>query len=1101
MENLLPSWLSKASTQSLYQVLISFVILCLSTSLAAQTRTITGQVKDETGEPLIGANVLVKETGSGTVTDINGNFELEVNEGDQTLVISFIGYSSQEISIENKSTVSIVLKESVELSEVVVTALGVEREEKALGYAVSELGNDDIAAVKPVNLTNALSGKVPGVFVAGSGNGPTASANITIRGQTSLTGNSQPLFVVNGMPITNGLFSPGDGLNGSTTIDFGNAAQVINPDDIESMSILKGPAAAALYGSRAANGVILVNTKTGKDSRGWGVQINSTTNFETILRLPDYQNSYGFGGYGFYSYNDGTVYTDLNGINYYDAFGENWGPPLNGTPVRQWDSGEELKPLTPAPDNIRNFFRTGVTAINNIALTHSDDGGQFRFSYSNLSRRGIVPNTNLRRNMLSASIGRNLWDDRLTFQVDAMYINSGSDNVPNAGYDETSSVMYGWLWYPRQVPIDDLRDYWKPGLEGEEQQYVENLWVNNPWFVVNENTNSFQSNRIFGLAQLNYKFSKNFSARFRFGADVNDEQRQFRRAPSTRGIPFGSYREDELTFSETNTELLLTYNTDLMDNSLFDVTVRLGGNIMRQRSNTLRANNPQLLLPGLFTLTNNRADLLVENREAEKGINSIFGLASLSYDNFLYLDVTGRNDWSSTLPTANNSYFYPSVSLSAVLSEKMNLGTNSALSFLKLRGAYAEVGADTDPYLLQNFYSPQPLFGGSPAFTNSSFSANPNLRPERTTSWEVGADIRFFNNRLGLDATYYDMLSKDQIIFLPVSLASGRESRLVNAGEIRNRGVEIMVTAEPIRTEKFSWIINWNLGHNRAVVQSLPEGVEGSYPIIADVYPGDEGSANLELVAIEGELLGQLWGLGFQRDDQGRIIHGENGLPLLTDEKVSAGSYQPKFRTGIYNTFRYGAFSLGFLFDGQVGGKIYSRTHALMNTGGTITNNDDPNLDLSTLDGRPIYDISYNEDGTPIYDQVEPGGVVGPGVKRLPDGTLVENDIVVPTRDYFYAYYGNGFNRDNIEAATYDATYFKLRELRLTYTLPADLTRRWGLQQASVSFVGRDLLLFTQVPSIDPETFSIRNGLFVNGFESTQLPSVRSMGVAINLGF
>jgi TonB-linked SusC/RagA family outer membrane protein len=1080
--------------------LLLFFLIVLTSFSAAQTRQISGSITDGSGEPLIGANILVKGTTRGVVSDFEGKFVLELNPEDKTLIVSYTGFSEQEITLDNRDIYNIVLEESIDLSEVVVTALGVEREEKALGYAVTKLDANEISTVKPVNLTNALAGKVPGVYISGSANGPTASSNITIRGETSLTGNSQPLFVVNGMPITNGLFSPGDGLNGSTTVDFGNSAQLVNPDDIESISVLKGPAAGALYGSRASNGVILISTKTGEKSRGWGVEINSTTNFETILKLPDFQNSYGFGGYGFYSYLDGTNYTSFNGINYYDAFGENWGPRLDGTPIIQWNSNGVPVPNTPAENNVRNFFRTGITAINNIAITNNSGTGNFRLSYSNLSRRGIVPNTNLSRNTLSASFGKRLWDERLRIQLDAMYVGSGSDNVPNAGYDENSSVMYGWLWYPRQVPIDDLRQYWKPGLEGVQQRYVEELWVNNPWFVANENTNSFNEDRIFGTASVEYDFFKNFSARFRFGADVKNEGRQFRRAPSTQGIPFGSYREDELSFTETNTELLLSYTLDPEQSPRFGLGLKLGGNLMRQQSKILSANNPQLLQPSLYTLSNNRSGILVDNRRAEKGINSVFAVANLSFDNFIYLDLTGRNDWSSTLPTENNSYFYPSATLSVILSEKLGWSSNSVLSFLKLRGAYAEVGADTDPYLLQNFYEPEPLFGGTPALSTSSFAANPDLRPERTVSWEIGADIRFLNNRLRLDATYYDMLSKDQIIFLPVATTSGKSTRLVNAGEIRNRGVEILLSAEPIRTSNFSWRIDWNLGHNRAIVETLPDGVAGSYPLVADVFPGDEGSANLELVAIRGELLGQLFGLGFQRDEQGRIIH-ENGLPLLTEEKVSAGSYQPKLRTGIYNTFTLGAFSLGFLFDGQVGGKIYSRTHALMNTGGTITNNNDPNLALSTLDGRAEYDISYNANGDPVYDLVDAGGVVGPGVMFDGDGNLVPNTVSVPTRDYFYAYYGNGFNRDNIEAATYDATYFKLRELRLTYQLPAALVQRWGIQGASVSLLGRNLLLFSDVPSIDPETYSIRNGRFVNGFESTQLPSVRSMGFSLNLSF
>ncbi len=1091
--------------------LLSLLFLLLTSGLFAQ-QTLTGVVVEPNGEPVIGANVYIKGSTTGTITDFDGTFDLEAPDDAITLVVSFVGYATHEVPISGQMEFNITLSEDISLDEVVVTALGVERDEKALGYSVQKIGNEQVSAVRPVNVTNALAGKVSGVYVTGSGNGPTASSNITIRGESSLSGNNQALFVVNGMPITNGLFSPGDGLNGSTTIDFGNAAQIVNPDDIESISVLKGPAAAALYGTRAANGVILVTTKTGEQAKGWGVDINTTTTFEDILRLPDYQNEYGFGGYGFYSYDGGSTYTtaekEIGGqtrtIRYYDAFGENWGPRLDGTPIKQFNTSDEAMPFTPAEGNIRDFFRTGIINTNNISLSNVDETSDFRLSFTNLNRRGIVPNTDLGRNTFQASIGKRLFDEKLRLRFNGMYVRGNSGNVPNAGYDESSSVMYGWLWYPRQVPIDDLKDYWKPGQEGIQQSYVEELWVNNPWLVVNENTNAFQSNRIIGNVEAEYSFLENLSLRFRLGADLNDEQRQFRRAPSTRGVLLGSYREDDLSFSETNTELLLSWGTSKRDNSLFDLDLKLGGNLMRQKSNFLIANNPQLLLFGtdesVFSLTNNRSGVLSENPQAEKGINSVFGLASFSYNNFIYLDVTGRNDWSSTLPTDNNSFFYPSASLSLVLTDALGLSTTSALSFLKLRGAYAEVGNDTDPYLLDNYFDPEPLFGSNPAFTTAALAGNPDLKPERTTSYEFGVDARFLNNRLSFDATYYNMLTSDQIIFLPTAVTSGKESQLVNAGEIRNKGVEFLMNARAVDNPGFTWDVTLNVGHNRAIVESLPEGVEDSYPLVADVYPGDEGSADLELVAVEGELLGQLRGLGFQRDDNGNIIH-ENGLPLLTEEKVLAGSYQPDLRAGIYNTFGFGNFSFGFLFDGQFGGNIYSRTHALMNTGGTITNNDDPNLDLSTLEGRPEYDITYDAEGEPVYDLIDAGGVVGPGVKFDNDGNLVENDVSVPTRDYFYAYYGNGFNRDNIEAATFDATYIKLREMRLSYQLPQRFISNIGLQQASVSLVGRNLLLFTDVPSIDPETYSIRNGRFVNGFESTQLPSTRSFGFSINIGF
>ena len=989
-------------------------------------------------------------------------------------------------------TASDTIGETETIGEVVVTALGVTREERALGYSVQNVKSKDISSVPATNVVNNLSGKLSGVYITGSSSGPTASANVTIRGATSLNGNSQALFIVNGVPITNGLFSPGDGLNGSTTIDFGNASQVINPYDIESVSVLKGPAAAALYGTRAANGVIYITTKNGSNSKGWGVSVNSNVFFESPLKMPDYQNQYGFGGYGKYSYNGGSTYTG----DYYDAFGENWGPRLDGTPIKQFNSDGQAVPFDAAEGNIRDFFRTGVNATNNIAISHGDENGDFRLSYTNLNRTGIVPNTDLTRNILQTSIGRS-FKDKLDIRMNGMMVNSGSSNVPNAGYDESSSIMYSWLWFPRGVNMADMQNYWKPGQENVQQRYVEELWGNNPYFLVNENTNSFDSRRIIGDINATYHFNDQLNFRLRHGADMMNDIRQYRRATSTKGVPFGSFREDRIAFSESNTEALLSwtnYDRENASNPL-RIDVKAGGNIMMQESSSLIANNPQLLQPGVFTLTNNRSSVQTENRVARKQINSLFGLASIAYNRYLYVDLSARNDWSSTLPPENSSFFYPSASVSFVPTELMQ--RNPTLNFLKVRAAYAEVGSDTDPYLLNNTYSPEPLFGSSPAFGINRFATNPNLLPERTSSYEAGLSAKLFRNKIGVDFTYYSMLTKDQIIYLPVATTTGRSSRLANGGSIQNNGIELSINADVVKNDKFVWNTRLNLGRNQAVVASLPDGVENGYPIVADMYPNDGGSADMEYVAVEGELLGQIKGLTFQRDADGNIIH-KDGLPLMSDEKSTIGSYQPDFRIGWMNSFSYGQWQMSILFDAQVGGKIYSRSHALYNTGGAITNNDDPLLDMSTLDGRRTYNISYDANGEPVYDLVDEGGVVGKGVMYDDQGNIVQNDVKVPTRDYFYAYYGNGFNRDNVEAATYDASYLKLRELRVSYALTSEQAKKIGFSGLTVSLVGRNLLLFTNVPSIDPETYSIRGGLFIPGYESTQMPSIRSFGISLN---
>lgn len=1088
-------------------------LLLLGYSGFAQLTELNAIVVDENNFPLPGATVQILDSQAGVVTDFDGKFSIELSE-ESVVEISYIGYDKYILSAPFDGISQIQLTPANELGEVVITALGIRREEKALGYSVQGIKASEISKVKATNVVNSLAGKVAGVNITGSAAGPSASSNINIRGASSLMGNNQPLFVVNGMPVTNDLYTFDDGLNGSTSIDFGNAAQIINTDDIDAISVLKGPAASALYGSRAANGVILIETKTGNFSKkGLGVEVNTSIQISNPLKLPDYQNIYGSGGGGKYSYLNGSTYIGSN--ENYDAYGENWGPLMNGQLVKQFDSNGEAVPFTPSPNNIRDFYETAFTHSTNVAINSSSDKGQSRFSYTHLDNIGLIPNTDLERNTFQTSIGKSMLDDRLSVQFNSMFVRSTSDNIPNSGYDESSSVMYGWLWLPRQVDIDALRDYWMPGQEGVQQRYAENLWVNNPWFIANENTNAFQSNRMISNLQLAYDINPNFDIRFRYGMDYVDEQRQYRRAPSTKAVLNGSYREDEISFRESNAELILNFDPNPEEDNPIDVNVKLGGNIMSQKANFGVANNPELQIfgtgPSVYTLANSRSGVLVESQKTNAEIASVFGLVTLDYNNWVYLDLTYRNDWTSTLvnplvgiENSNYSFGYPSASTSVLLSEVLDLGEK--INFLKVRASYAEVGNGAPAYSFGNTYTPQAAYGNTPVFTAGNTISDPSLKNERTTATEFGLDIRLLENKVNVDLTFYQMNSFDQIISLPVAKSSGYDYTLTNGGEISNTGIEIATRVNWIEQQDFSWDSQINYGRNRAIVESLPEVIQsGRYSIVADIFPGDEGGSDLELVAEEGELLGQLYGLGFQRGPDGQIIH-ENGLPLHTTEKVSAGSYQPDFRLGILNNIRYKNFNLSFLFDGQVGGKIYSRSHALYATAGTITNLDDPNLDLSTLEGRTFYGVDYDVAGDPVYTLEQQSGVVAPGLMYDGSGNLVKNTVEVPAggagyTGYFYNYYGNGFNRDNIEAASYDATYFKLRELSVSYTFDEGIIKKLGMQSAVVSVIGRNLLLFSKVPTIDPETFSIRNGLFVNGFESTSIPSMRSFGLNLNLTF
>lgn len=1077
-----------------FRYLLLFLLIGLGNFVNAQSTTIKGTVTDEDGLPLINTTVYVKgKIDKGYVnTSYDGRFEIDANRGD-SLVIACIGYEQRRIAIEER-VLNVVLSREKEKAQV-VTGLGISRSEQELGYAIQSIPSEEIRYSKTHNFLHALNGKVTGAQIKSSSAGPTSTTSMVIRGETTLSGRTQPLFVLNGMPMTNSLFSTGDGDNGSTTIDFGNAAQVIGIDDIQSVSILRGASAAIAYGSRAANGVVLITTKNAKGrKKGWSASINSTITAETILKLPDYQNEYGFGGYGKYSYDGGNTYEG----SLYDAFGENWGPRLDGRLIKQWNTNGEPTPYLPTPNNIRNFYRTGISTINNVAVFNGGENGHFRLSFSSLLKEDIVPNSDLHRTTMLASFGQNI-GEKIKLEANAFYTLSGSKNIASGGYDESSSILYGWLWFPRNANIEDFKSYWEPGFKGEQQRYAENLWVNNPWFLVNENTNSFLANRFAANAVLNFDILEGWTARVRGGADVHYESRFLKRAYSTRRQPLGGYETNRIESSELNIEGLTSYQTK--KNKTFVFSGTLVFNMMRQQGSLIRSSVSQLSVPGVYNLGNAKAALQTDEYNYTQGINSLYGITTLSYKKMLHLEAAARNDWYSTLSAGpiGGGYIYPSVTLSAVLTEMFQLPSSSFLNFAKLRIAYGSVQADQDPYLLDNYYqygsnwNNYSLLGVQPVLNDGG------LVPERTESFEAGFDVRLFDNKLSIGATFFNIEGFNLIAQRPLPISSGYTAKVTNRGRIRNRGVEISIQATPVKLQQFSWSLGWNATRMRSNVLSLGEDGLQSFPIVENMFPGDVGTG-LSLEAQVGKPYGQLVGLGFQRDESGNIIH-ENGLPLMTTERVSAGTYQPDGIFGFSNTLQYKNFEFSFLFSGQFGGKIYSRTHAMLNTGGSITNYDDPNLDLSTLEGRVEYDITYNSSGDPIYTPTNQAdaGVVAPGVMYDANGNLVPNDVKVNTRDYFYAYYGNGFNRDNIEAATFDATFVKLKEARLTYKLPSKLLEKVNLRAVEISLVGRNLLLFTAVPSIDPETFSIRNNRIIQGFESGQFPPTRSISLNISI--
>ena len=1102
--------------QSRRALLAAGAWILLISSAYAQT-TVSGTVtSSEDSSPLPGVNILVKGTAEGTISDAEGKFSIAVPSKESFIIFSFVGYQSQEIPVDGRTSFDIVLSsDAQQLSEVVVTALGIEKEKRDLGYSVQELKGDVFTQAREINIVNALSGKIAGVQVVGNPSGVGSSARVTIRGERSLDiNNNQPLFIVDGVPISNG-FVGSDG-RGTQDVDYGNGAASINPDDVESLTVLKGPSATALYGARGQNGVIIIKTRSGKGKKGIGVSVNTTITTETPLRLPDYQNVYGQGLNGEFGFVDG------NGSGTRDGVDENWGPKMEGQMLTQYDGHtsngyrggdvgnlntrigpvdlasqlDKRGAITPTPflnynDNLKDFFETGITYSQNVALSGSNEFGDFRASYTYLNQTGMVPNTDLKRNTFSLSAGYEL-TDKLSVRVNGNYVASASDNRPNLSYG-TENIMYLFnCWFPRSANIETLRDYWQADRVGLNQFNFNYNYHDNPYFNLYENTNGLNGDRLYGNMSATYKFTDWLSLMIRGGTDYNAELRNRRRAWSTQRFPLGSYREEKLTFQETNLDFLLSFHKELSTD--VSLSAYAGGNLMKQTSTYSDVFAPELTVPGIFSINNSRVAIQASAYEYERRINSVYGSAQASFRDYLFLEVTARNDWSSTLPSANWSYFYPSASLSAVLTDIFGL-SNGPLSFAKVRVGLAGVGSDTKEYRLVNTFASQEAAQGLPVYSESATINNAQLLPEQSRSFEVGADLRFLNNRIGLDVSYYETRTENQTIPVPLSITSGYSSRIINAGLVENKGIEVMLNLVPIDLENgFNWNIDLNFSRNRSQVKELytdpVSGQEINNYVMASRY--------VTVEARVGERMGDMYGIGYQRvsnnpadpyyDPTGEfvaeIVYNSAGKPLPTPTTIKLGNYNPDWMAGIYNTLSYKGLSLGFLFDIRQGGEIYSHTQTVGREGGIIE---------ETLEGRANgYDIT-----------LEGNGVIGDGVVPTTDGEgnitgYTENSTKLSSREWHTSI---TLGRRLIEGMIYDASYVKLREVKLGYTLPNKVLGGLPIRDVSFSLVGRNLALWTDVPHVDPETASTAGGTIIPGVESVAIPSARSYGFNLNFKF
>lgn len=1061
---------------------IQLCILLLLSGISYAQITIKGTVTSAAdNEPLPYVNI-TNTAGKGTITSEDGTYIIEVSSSSDKLYFSYIGFKTQTITVNTLTTINIKLEEDASaLDQVVITALGLERQSRELGYVVQTLKSKSVTDVKTVNFLDNLQGKLAGVTITQGTTGVGSSSRITIRGESSFT-NNNPLFIVDGIPINNEtVFNfTNEAAAGFQEIDFGNGAMEVNPDDIESVTVLKGPNAAALYGTRASNGVIVIKTKDGNNKKGLGISFNSSVFIDTALRLPDFQNSYGQGQSGQFEFVDGLGGGISDNITY------SWGPRLDvGNLIPQFDSPVDLgngnfvrggdtalysglpitaTPFNSNPDNLKDFYQTGVTTINNISISNGFETGNYRLSFTDLRSESIIPGVNLDRQTIAAKLNFQP-TEKTKISTSINYINSSSDNRPSSGYG-SENVNYSLVaWGPRSLNIDSLRDYWQPGLEGVQQFSYNYTFFDNPFFIVEENRNSFNRDRIFGNVSINHNITDKLSVSLRTGMDYSGEIRQLRRNFSSNRFQNGGYAEHDVTFREVNTDFLINYNNQFGDIS-FDVSV--GGNRLDQNASTKQSQTVNLAQPGIFSLNNAASPIEVFQFESRKRINSFYGIAKFGYKDFLFLDITGRNDWSSALATPfsvnGTSFFYPSVSTSFILSNVTQLP--KAVSFAKLRASIAQVGNDTGAFQTSGAFIAQTPFNGQPTFSNQNFIPNSNLRPEQTTSFEVGADVRFFKDRLNLDVTYYNATTSDQIISLPIPVSSGFEQQVVNGGRVNTQGVEIILGITPIKTKDFKWNTLFNFAASRATIKDLPQ--ENGRLTLAYSRIYDSANQTVWFQVEEGGRIGDIYGTGYLRNDNGDFVIDDNGRFIADNNLQKLGNYTPDFTLGWNNSFSYKNFSMSFLFDWRQGGEIVSRTRALGNVGGQ----------LAETEFRP-------EDG-----------IIAEGVNQ---NTGLPNTVSVSAESYYRQFFDRNHEENNI----YDASFLKLRQMSIGY----DFKLRDGFlgledgADINLSLVGNNLFVITENPHFDPEQLAVQGNGFVSGVEDMSYATTRSIGFKVGFDF
>ncbi len=1078
--------------------LLLALLVFTSLQVLAQ-RTITGKVTSaEDGLGMPGVTVLVKGTTTGMLTDIDGKYQIAVPKNATALIFSFIGMKTQEIALGASNVIDVALESEAKVIEgVVVTALGISREKKSLGYSVQDVKGDDLAKVRSTNVVNSLTGRVAGVQVTGASGQMGGGAKINIRGNTSLTKNNQPLFVVDGIPLDNSDYSYG--ATGAGGYDLGNLAQDINPDDIESVSILKGASASALYGSRAANGVVMITTKKGAATAGktLGVSVNSSVSFDQAKYFPKYQKLYG-GGYG------DLLSFEENGRTYLYpdyATDESWGPKLDPNvkvlywnAYDPWDTKNYMveKPWAYPENDYTYFFRTGVNFTNNVAVTASNANSGVRLSYTNMDVKGIYPNSTLKRNTVNLSANSKI-SKIIDGFFNANYVQNVAVGRPETGYGDRNPVQKMWQWIHTNIDYKELEDYKNP--DGSQRTWNRTdyndptpAYTDNPYWSSYENYQNDRRDRVYGNYGLNLSFAPWLKLTGRMGVDFYKLASEERFAIGSQAI--SEYLKDVRSYLEVNSEAFFTIDKRFANDKLGMVTI-LGANRMDRklwRDGGVTVGG--LIQPYLYNLSNSLNKATVYDYMAWKRINSAYANVSLDYNRIAFLELTGRNDWSSTLPEGNRSYFYPSATLSYILTELEGLKNNRVLSFAKLRGGIAQVGNDTGPYELLNYVTVNSTFMDAELEQNPRMSypntlANPDLKPERTTSWEIGTELKFFKNKLGLDISYFYKKTTDQIVSVRVSGATGYANKNINAGSMTNKGLELALSGTPLKKKDFTWDVLLNIATLKNKVEEIAPGL--------DYLTLGSGPFKVQSGAFVGMTYPIIYGTDYVKDAAGNIIVGPSGNYLPSEIRPLA-NVTPDFTAGLTNTFTYKGIDLSILFDMQRGGNMYYLSYMWGMYSGILEES-----------------AKTNENGVNIRESIEDGGgVLLEGVYGKynsvtheityldAEGNVSATPVKNTTRLDGQAWAEHHYDGPDMQSI-FSTDFIKLREIRIGYALPAKYTG--PIKGVKISAFGRNLAIFgAATEHFDPEYLQMA-GSNAQGLEGGYLPSTVSYGFGLNFNF